>query len=119
METDEKDNQRLSEYGKLVKKEEYKNKHDWVDKVIYWELCKKLKFQQTYKWYLHKSESVFENKRHNISWDIEIQTDHPIQARWPDLIFWDPNRSPNPGQMTRPNILRSKQITQSRPDDQI
>ena len=28
---------------------EYKNKHDWVGKVIAWELCKKLKFEQTNK----------------------------------------------------------------------
>ena len=28
---------------------EYKSKHDWVGKVIYWELCKRLKFDHADK----------------------------------------------------------------------
>ena len=30
-------------------KKKYKTKHDWVGKVIQWELCKKLKFEHTAK----------------------------------------------------------------------
>ena len=29
---------------------EYKSRQDWVGKVIYWELFKKVKFLQTIKW---------------------------------------------------------------------
>ena len=36
----------ISECRKLPLKE-YKNRHDWVGKVIHWELCKKLKFDYT------------------------------------------------------------------------
>ena len=36
----------LSKYRKRTEKE-YKTKPDWVEKVIYWELCKKLKFDHT------------------------------------------------------------------------
>ena len=59
--------------------------HDWVGKVIQWELCKRPKFDQTTKWYIHKPESVLENGTHKILWDFEIQTDHLIPARKADL----------------------------------
>ena len=55
-------------------------------KVIHWELCKKLNFHHATKWYTHKPESVLENKTHKILWDFEIQTDHQIPARRPDLV---------------------------------
>ena len=61
--------------------------HDWVGKVIHWELCKKLNFDPTTKWYMHKSESVLKNETHNILWDFEIKTDHLIPARRPDLVL--------------------------------
>ena len=38
----------ISEYGKLAQKE-YKSRHDWVVKVIHWELCKRLNFEKTGK----------------------------------------------------------------------
>ena len=39
---------------KLAQKE-YKNRLDYVKMVIHWELCKKLKFHHTDKWYMHKT----------------------------------------------------------------
>ena len=62
------------EYNKLVQKE-YQTRHAWVGKVIHLELCKKLKFDHTTKWYMHKPESVQDNETHEILWDFEIQTD--------------------------------------------
>ena len=47
---------RVSKCSKLAQKE-YKSRYDWVGKVIHLELCKKLKFDSTAKWYMHKSES--------------------------------------------------------------
>ena len=44
-------------YRKLLQKE-YKTRHDWVEKVIYWELWKKFKFDYTKKDYMHNPESV-------------------------------------------------------------
>ena len=29
-------------------------------KVIHWELCKEMKFDQTIKWYIYKTESILE-----------------------------------------------------------
>ena len=53
-------NQMIREYRKLAQKE-YKTRHDWVGKVIHWELCKKLKFHHTNKWYMHNLKSLMEN----------------------------------------------------------
>ena len=38
----------ISECSKLAQKE-FKTKHDWVDKVIHWKLCKKFKFDHMNK----------------------------------------------------------------------
>ena len=45
---DETINHIISEYSKLAQKE-YKNRHDWVGKVIHLEICKKFKFDHTNK----------------------------------------------------------------------
>ena len=66
---------------------EYKTWHDWVGKVIHWELCKKFKFDHTYKWYMHNQAPVLENDTHKLLWDFEIPTDPLISARSPDLII--------------------------------
>ena len=47
----------ISKCSKLVQRE-YKTRHDWVEKVIHWELCKKFKFDHTNKWYVHNPEST-------------------------------------------------------------
>ena len=58
-----------------------------MGKLIHRELCKKLKFDHTNKWYKRNPDSVLENETHKILWDFEIQTDHQISARQPDLII--------------------------------
>ena len=60
--------------------------------MIHRELCKKLKFDHTTKWYMHKLESLLENKTHKILWDFEIQTNHLITARGPDLVIVEKKR---------------------------
>ena len=78
----------ISKCSKLVQKK-YKPRHDWVGKVIYWELCKRLKFDYTTKWYMHKLESVREDKTHKILWDfvIRVQMNRLIPARRPDQVL--------------------------------
>ena len=56
-------NQIISECSKFAQKE-YKAKHDWVDKVIHWEMCEKFKFDHTNKWYMHNPTPVQENDTH-------------------------------------------------------
>ena len=74
-----------SECSKLA--QEYKTRHNWVGKVIHWEMGKNFKFDHTNKWYMHNPASVLENDMHKLLWDFDIQTDHLIKARQPDLII--------------------------------
>ena len=62
-------NQIISKYGKLAQKK-YKTRYDWMGKVIYWELCKRLKFEQVAKWYMLELESLIENEIHKILMNI-------------------------------------------------
>jgi len=50
----------ICECTKLAQKE-HKRRHDWVGRVIHWELCKQLRFSHAGKWYEHKPESFIEN----------------------------------------------------------
>ena len=77
--------------SKLAQKE-YKTRHDWVDKVIHWELCKKFKFDHTKKWYMYNTKSVLKNEMHKLLWDFEIQTYHLISSRRPDFIIINKKR---------------------------
>ena len=81
---DETINLIISECSKLAR--EYQTRHDWVGKVIHWEMCKKFKFDHTNKWYMHNQAFVLENDTHKLLWDFDIHTDHLFSARRPDLI---------------------------------
>ena len=85
-ERDETSNHIKTESSKLAKNE-YKTRHEWMDKVIHCELFKKLKFPHTNKWYMHNPESVVGNETHEILWDFERQTDHLISASRPDVVI--------------------------------
>ena len=76
----------ISECSKLAQKE-YKARHDWVGKVIHWEMCRKFQFDHTNKWYMHNPAPVLENDSHKLLRDFNIQTDHLIPARRSDLII--------------------------------
>ena len=77
---DETINYVLSECSKLAQRE-YKARHDWVEKVIHMELCKKIHFGYTTKRYIHKPESVLENETHNILWDFDLKTNRLIRSQ--------------------------------------
>ena len=88
---DETINHIISECSKLALKE-YKTRPDWVGKVVHWEMCRKFQFDHTNKWYMHNPAPVLENDTHKLLWDFNIQTDHLIQARRPDLIIINNNK---------------------------
>ena len=50
-------------------------------------MCRKFQFDHTNKWYMHNPALVLENDSHKLLWDFNIQTDHLIPARRPDLII--------------------------------
>ena len=83
---DETINPIISECNKLAQKE-YKTGYDRVGKVVHWELCKKLKFKHTNKLYMHKPGSFLINEKHKILWNFDMQTNHLIPARWPNLVM--------------------------------
>ena len=85
-ERDETVNHKVTEYSKLAQKE-YKTRYDGVGKVIHRELCKRLNFDHTMKWYLHKPESILENEMYNILRASEIQIGPLILARQSDLVL--------------------------------
>ena len=58
---DEMVNHMISGYSKLAQKG-CMTRYDWVGKVVHWELCKRLKFDRTNKWFIQNVESVQENE---------------------------------------------------------
>ena len=62
--------------------------------IVHRELCKKMKFAHTTKWYMHKADSVL------------------VNATWKSSVeFWDTNRSLYPGQKTKPNVNKKNKRT--------
>ena len=82
---DETINHIISECSKVA--EEYKARRDWGGNVTHWKMCKKFKIDHTNKWYIHNPAPLRENDSHKLLWDFNIQTDHLISARRPDIII--------------------------------
>ena len=66
-------------------------RHDWVGKVIQWELCKKLRFDHTTKWYVHKPESVLENATIKFFGTLRYEL-ITYPGRKPDLVLINKKR---------------------------
>ena len=64
-----------------------KTKDNCVERKIHRELCKSFRFDHITKWYIRKLEFVLDNETHKILCDFEIQTDHLITVRRPDLVL--------------------------------
>ena len=108
---DETINHIISECSKLTQKE-YKDRHDWVGKVIHWEMCKKLKFDHADKWYMHNPAPVLENDTHKLLWDFDIQTDHLISARRPDFIIINKKKKKKKRKSANLSTSLSRQTTE-------
>ena len=57
--------------------------------MIHWEMCPKFQFDHTNKWYIHNLEYVLENDTHKLLSGLNIQTDHLIPPRRPNLKIID------------------------------
>ena len=75
----------VSECSKLAQTE-YKGRHDKVATAVHWSLCEKYGIERAERWYKHRAEAVVETERVKILWDFNIQTDHVIQHRRPDIV---------------------------------
>ena len=75
----------------MLVQREYKKRHDWVGRKI--GVCRKVGFDVNEKWYKHESEKVVENNSWKILQDVEVQTDHVIEARRPDMVIIDKTKN--------------------------
>ena len=58
---------------------------------------------------MHNPEFVQENETHKFLWDFEIQTDHLISARRPDLVIVNIKKENLPNcELCRPGRPKSK-----------
>ena len=89
-------------------KKKYKTKHDWVGKVIHLELCKKLKFDHSNKWYMHNPESVLDNETNKVLRDFEINAGCLISTRQPDLEIVNRKKNPLYSEICCPSRQQSK-----------
>ena len=75
----------VSECSKLAQME-YKKRHDNVARMVHQKLCEKFNLEKSEKWYLHNPQTVSENVNHKLIWDMNIQRDHVIVERRPDIV---------------------------------
>ena len=64
---------------------EYKRRYDLVGKKIHWEMYRKFGMEVSNKWYQHEPETVVENEKSTILWDMNIKTGDVIDACRPDM----------------------------------
>ena len=78
----------ISKCNKLAQKE-YKSKHDWLVKVIHWELCKRLKFDHMDYNNIYLNQYLWENETCKILWEGLGDTKWIAQSRLESLtINW-------------------------------
>ena len=66
---------------------EYKRRHDNVAAAVHWCMCRKYLIPCEDRWYEHRADKVAENDEVKILWDMQVQTDHEITARRPDILI--------------------------------
>ena len=66
--------------------ERAQTKNDNIARIVHLELCQKFGLIGEVKWYYHKPAIVVENDRIKILSDFNIQADHVIQHRKPDIV---------------------------------
>ena len=76
----------VSECSKLAQRE-YKRRHDIVATMVHWKLCEKFNLEKSEKWFPHKPQTVSENVKHKLIWDMNIQRDNVIVERRPDVVI--------------------------------
>ena len=49
-------------------------------------MCEKYHLEKKDKWYKHALDSVSENDEVKLLWDVNIECDHVIEGRRPDIV---------------------------------
>ena len=78
----------VSECKKLAQADN-RRRHDNVAKMIHWKPCEKFMLERSDQWYEHSLGTVSENTTHKLLWDMNIQCDHTIEVRRPDIVIID------------------------------
>ena len=66
-----------------------KKRRDNIARLLDWTVCCKYDLSRSEKWYDHQPDGLVENERCKILWDMNIQCDHVIEARRPDIVVVD------------------------------
>ena len=74
----------VSECSKLAQRE-YKRRHDFVVRMVYWKLCEKFNLEKSGNWYLRILQTVTEKVNYKLMWHMNIQCDNIIVERRPDI----------------------------------
>ena len=61
-------------------KTEFIQRHDNAASYIHWKVYQSYDMKTTFKWYDHKPDTVVENERAMILWNMPIHTDRDIVA---------------------------------------
>ena len=85
-ERDESISHIIAECKKLAQTE-YKQRHDSIARILHLEMCQHHKLIGEVTWYNHKPESIMENENVKILWDFNVQTNHLIEHRRPDIVI--------------------------------
>ena len=64
-------------------------RNDNVARIIHSELCRWYELDRVDKWFEHQPSSVQEKDKTKVLWDFNIQCDHIIEARRPDIVIVD------------------------------
>ena len=83
----------VSECKKLAQPD-YKQRHDSIAGIVHLELCQKHGLLGEWKLYNHRMEGVMENEDVKILLGFNIQTDHLIEHRRPDIVVVNKKDSP-------------------------
>ena len=71
-------------------KTEYINRHNNAAAYMHWKILKHYNIKANDdKWYEHQPETVTENEKVTILWDMQVHTDKTIKANKPDIIIKD------------------------------
>ena len=70
-------------------KTEYIKRHNNAAAYMHWEILKHYNIKANDKWYEHQPETVTENEKVTILWDMQVHTDKTIKANKPDIIIKD------------------------------
>ena len=56
---------------------------------MHWKILKHYNIKANDKWYEHQPETVTENEKVTLLWDMQVHTDKTIKANNPDIIIKD------------------------------